>query len=60
MGYLTEVVYLDTFMDDGRLHGCTVDAGVGADFDIVLDDDIAYLVHFYPVALLVGGEAKSV
>src|SRR5690606_21688073 len=45
VGDLHQIVDLGAFPDDGVGHGAPVDGGVGADFDIVLNDDAADLRH---------------
>ena len=45
MGDLHEIVDLGALADDRIGHGAAIDGGVGADLDIVLDDDPADLRH---------------
>ena len=59
MGDLDEVVQLDTLVDDGLSHRRAVDAGVGTNLYVVLNDHNAYLGNLL-VAFLVGSEAKAV
>ncbi len=59
VGYLYEIVKLDTLMDNGLPHGRTVNTSVGANLNIVLDNNDAQLWNLL-VALLVGSEAKTI
>ena len=60
VGQLAEIVDLGTLMDDRRAHSGAVDAGVGANLHIVLDDHIAYLVDFGIGAIGGRGKAETV
>ena len=60
MGNLAEIVNLGTAVDDGGAHGGAVDAGVGTNLHIVLDDHIAYLVNLVVGAVARGGKAEAV
>lgn len=59
VGYLDEVVELDTVADAGRTHHGTVYSGVGAYLDIVGYDHVAGLGNLLIVAVD-GGESESV
>jgi hypothetical protein len=60
VGDLAEIVNFGTAVDDGGAHGGTIDAGVGTDFDIVLDNNITYLVDFAVGAIALGGKSKAI
>ena len=60
MSHLYEVVELHAAAYDRGVGLGAVDAGVGADLDIILDDDIAHLRDLVEAALGVGQEAEAV
>ena len=60
MGYLAEVVDFCPAVDDGGAHGGTVDAGVGANLDIVLNHHVTNLVNLAVGAVVRGGKAEAV
>src|SRR5512133_3091086 len=49
---LDQIVQLDAVLDHGIVQRAPVDAGVGADFDVVADHDPAYLRYLAPAALI--------
>ena len=57
---LDEIVDLGAVADFGRADGGAVDGGVGLHVDAAADADGAGLRDFFPVALLVFGEAEAV
>ena len=57
---LDQVVELHAAADDRRVGFGAVDAGVGADFDVVLDDDVAQLGDLVESAFGIGHESESV
>src|SRR4051794_7216555 len=57
--YLYLVVELDAIFDDGVGQRAAVDRGIGADLDIIADDDAPGLGNLDPCAVLVG-KAESV
>ncbi len=59
VGDLHEIVDLGVFADDRVGHGAAVDGRVGADLDIVLDDDAADLRNALRAGRA-GGEAETV
>ena len=59
MADLYQVVELDAVLDDGIVQRTTVDAGIGADLNIVANAHRAELLDFFP-GTGVGGETKSV
>ena len=56
---LHEIINFRAFPDDRILKGPAIDAAVGADFHVVLDDHPADLRHL-EVALAAHGEAEAV
>jgi hypothetical protein len=56
---LHQVVELDAVFEHGVFQRATVDAGVGADLDVVADAHGAELFDLFPAALRVG-EAEAV
>ena len=59
VGDLDEIVDLGPLPDDGGTERTTVDGGVGADLDIVMNDDIADLQHFAVAALMMQNGLKQ-
>ena len=57
--HMDEVVDLRAFANDGGAERAAVNGGIGADLDVVVDDDIAELKHF-PVAALVQHVTEAV
>ena len=57
---LDQVVELDAVLDHGVLQRAAVDAGVGADLDVVADAHRAQLLDLFPGARAVGREAEAV
>ncbi len=55
-----EVVELGSACDASRADAGAIDAGVGLQFDIILDDDCAGLLDFKPVADIILGEAETI
>ena len=47
VGYLYQVVQLDSFVDDGGSHGGAVDAGVGTDFHVIFQNSDANLGNLF-------------
>ena len=60
VGDLAEIVNFGTAVDDGGAHGGTIDAGIGTDFDIVLDDYITYLVNLAIGTIALGGKSEAI
>src|SRR5262245_43315547 len=56
---LHEIINFRALPDHGVAQGATVDGGIGADFDAILDDHAADLRHFQ-VTGLAHGEAESI
>ena len=56
---LDEIVELDAVFNDGVVQRATVNAGVGADFDIIANADAAQLFNLDPLALM-WREAKTI
>ncbi len=52
MGDLDEVIDLGAASDDGGAEGAAVDGDVGADFDVVVDDDLADLGDFAVLSVI--------
>ena len=59
VGYLYQIVQLDTLVHDGGSHDGTVYTRVGTDLHIVFDDGYAYLGYLV-ITVLGGLESKSV
>ena len=59
VGDMDQVVDFRALADDGGAERAAVNGGIGADLDIVVDDDVAELKHF-PVAALVEHIAEAV
>src|SRR5690554_5126092 len=62
MGYLDEVVQLYALANDGGItcQRCAVDYRVGADGDIVLNDDVAHLRNGFVSAIFLRSESETV
>ena len=61
MCYLYEVVEFNAFAHVGAAHGRTVDTGIGADFNIVLDcHDADLWTLVVAVGFCIGGKAEAV
>jgi hypothetical protein len=58
-GDLDLVVELDAVLDHRVVEGTAVDGGVGADLDIVADDDAADLRNLGPAASATRGQCRS-
>ena len=56
---LDEVVDFGTPADAGLFKAGSVDGGVGANFDVIFEDDDAHLVLLLMFSLGVGGVAKA-
>ena len=52
MADMNKVIDFCTMANDRRAHGCAVNAVMRADFDIILEDDIADLRHFRMYAFM--------
>ena len=59
VGHLNQVVQLDALVDDGLSHGRAVNARIGTNLHVVLNDDDAQLWYLV-VALRVGCESEAV
>ena len=46
VGDLNQIIYFCSFADNGRSKRAAIDGDIGADFNIVTDDDVANLRHF--------------
>ena len=57
---LAQVVYFDAFSDEGGAHGGAVYAAIGADFDVVFNDDIADLRNFAVGTIFIGGKTETI
>ena len=60
VAYLDQVVDFRAASDAGLAYAGAVDAGVGLDLDVALDDHVAGLDDFVPGAVVVLGEAEAV
>ena len=56
---LHQVVELDTVLDNSVLQCAPVDAGVGADFDVIANLDRTQLFNLDPLTIM-RGEAKTI
>ncbi len=60
VAHLNEIVDFCAGADFGSADGCAVDGGVGLHVDSIADADGTGLRDFFPVALIVFGEAEAV
>src|SRR5438094_32393 len=49
---MNEVIDLRAFPNDGRAQRAAIDGGIGADLDVIADDDVAKLEHFALAAFI--------
>src|SRR5258705_13690392 len=52
MGHMDQVINLGPLTDDRRAEGRTVDGGIGAYLDVIMDDHISNLEDFAMAALI--------
>src|SRR5262249_58003253 len=52
VGDVNQIVYLCALGDDRVAEGAAIDGGIGADLDVIADDDIAELKHFAVAAFV--------
>ena len=60
VSHLDEVIKFHATTDNRRVCFRTIDAGIGSDLDVVLDNDVAQLRNFVESALGVGCESEAV
>lgn len=60
VSHLDQVIKFHATADNRRIGFRAVDAGIGPDLDVVLDNDVAQLRDFVEAALGVGGEPETV
>ncbi len=54
MRNLHQVVDFDPVGNDGVIQGTAINAGIGADFNVIANDDRPQLLYFVPTACLLG------
>src|SRR5688572_7086469 len=60
MSNLDQVIQLRTGTNQCRTHRCAVNSGIGTDFDIVFNNDIADLWHFFEAPIWLRSKAETI
>ncbi len=60
VGDVDEIVEFGAPTDDGAANGRAVNAGTGADFHVIFEDDVADVRHFFPSPVLLCRKPKAI